>query len=181
MLVPGQLLLILALQRKGIYNEDRNTIYTFKSPSLTQIIQRANYKSVNLYCEALLKAIGKTNNGDGSLEAGTSTLLDYWATRGVNIKGVYLDDGSGLSARNAVTTRFMAQVLRKKSLDKDFEAFYQSIPLAGKTGSMRNTLKGTLAEGRLSAKSGTIKRVRSLQWLCKNSIREIEEFFYNRQ
>ena len=151
----------LELERRGKANDSRTTFYSYHSPDLEKIVRRANMKSVNLYCESLLKTISKARNGDGSLESGTKILLEYWEDRGVNTRGVFLDDGSGLSARNAVTTRFMVQLLRKKTKDKDFEACYNSIPVDGEDGPLRNTLKGTAAEGRLSAKSGTIKRVRS--------------------
>ena len=81
---------------------------------------------------------------------------------GVSIDGIQLYDGSGLSTRNSVTARFLADVLRKVSLDqKTFPVFLSSIPKAGRTGSLRAKFKGSAAEDNLYAKSGTLGGVRS--------------------
>ena len=152
---------MMEFQEKGGKDGERHKLLEHRSPELKDIVRRANMESVNLYCESLLKTISKTKGADGSYPSGTKLINSYWQDRGVNMEGVFLEDGSGLSSRNVVTSRFMAQLLRKMYKDSDFEAFYESLPEAGKSGSLKNTLKGTIAEGRLRAKSGTLKRVRS--------------------
>ena len=164
----------LELSTKG--QTSRTTLYTFESPKLRQIVKRANMKSVNLYCESMLKSISKAKDGDGSFDHGVETLKAYWEDRGLKMSGVYLEDGSGLSARNAVTTQFMVQLLRKKTKDKDFEVYFDSFPVAGRSGSMKNVLKGSRAEGKLRAKSGTIKRVRSYTGYAQTSSGELRAF-----
>jgi D-alanyl-D-alanine carboxypeptidase/D-alanyl-D-alanine-endopeptidase (penicillin-binding protein 4) len=52
----------------------------------------------------------------------------------------------------------MTAFLRAKHKD---EVFLKSIPLAGRTGSMQNRLRGTAAEGRLYAKSGSLNGARA--------------------
>ena len=42
-----------------------------------------------------------------------------------------------------------------------YQYFLESLPLAGRTGSLKGMLKGTAAEGRLRAKSGYISGVRA--------------------
>jgi len=143
-------------------NGQRRTLVRHQSPPLATIVERTNYRSVNLYAEALLKEIGKQSGEEGTTEEGAEALLAYWADRGVSTEGIQIADGSGLSARNAVSARFMAEVLRKISLDDKVDgAFRSSIPLAGRTGSLRGKFKGSAAEGNLHAKSGTLGGVRS--------------------
>ncbi len=140
----------------------RRTLLRHRSPPLATIVERTNYRSVNLYAEALLKEIGQQRGDEGSTEEGADALLAYWADRGVSTEGIQIADGSGLSSRNAVSARFMAEVLRKISLDdKVNETFRSSIPLAGRTGSLRGKFRGSVAEGNLYAKSGTLGGVRS--------------------
>ena len=42
-----------------------------------------------------------------------------------------------------------------------FKYFYESLPLAGLTGTLHKAMKGTAAEGRVHAKTGTISKVKS--------------------
>lgn len=129
-----------------------------KSPALKQLVNRTNQRSINLYAEALLRKINKTQGLPNTELASTKGLLQYLEeTMQLSAKGVRLEDGSGLSTRNFFPPAFMTAFLQEMADDADF---LQSIPLAGKTGSMRNVLKGTKAEGKLYAKSGTVAAVR---------------------
>lgn len=140
---------------------NRKVLYTHYSPPLHEIVARANGKSVNLYCEAMLKGIGYTKGKKGSTDAGLKRLQNYWAGQGIDFSGVQMIDGSGLSEGNRVTASFMAHFLTAMAKKSTFDTFNQSIPVAGRSGSMKSRLKGTAAEGRLSAKSGTLEGVRA--------------------
>ncbi|NET40255.1 MAG: D-alanyl-D-alanine carboxypeptidase/D-alanyl-D-alanine-endopeptidase, partial [Cyanothece sp. SIO1E1] len=45
---------------------------------------------------------------------------------------------------------------------KIYDDFRNSLPIAGKSGGMSYTLRGTSAAGKVRAKTGTLNRVRSL-------------------
>ena len=141
----------------------RKTIYTHFSPPLSSIVKRANMESVNLYCEVLVKAIGLEQKGEGSTEAGLEVIRQHWEKRGLDWAGCQLADGSGLSDGNVVTSSFLAQFLRLMAQEGAavFQPFYDSLPEAGRSGSLKNRLKGTAAEGQLRAKSGTLERARA--------------------
>lgn len=141
----------------------RRQLYTHESPPLSRIVERANMESVNLYCEAMVKTIGWNQKQEGSTAAGLEALQAYWEGKGLDWDGCYLSDGSGLSGANAVTSLFLARLLRLMARQEEslFRPFYESLPLAGRSGSLKNTLRGTAAEGRLRAKSGTLERVRA--------------------
>ena len=70
-------------------------------------------------------------------------------------------DGSGLSPMNAVSAEFFAELLdyiySKSSFSKDF---FNSLPIAGRTGTLVSFLSGTTLEGKVFAKSGSIERVK---------------------
>jgi D-alanyl-D-alanine carboxypeptidase/D-alanyl-D-alanine-endopeptidase (penicillin-binding protein 4) len=151
-------------------NTGRKRLYTHSSPPLEAIVSRANYKSINLYCEAMLKAIAMESSGEqGSTEQGIKQIQKLWQSKGLSMNGTTLVDGSGLSEANRVTAEFMAQMLTTAAKENkaSFKAFYDSIPVAGRTGSMKNRLKGTAAEQRLRAKSGTLEGVRALAGYAK--------------
>ncbi len=137
-------------------------LYRHLSPKLQDIVNRANGKSINLYCESMLKTLGKTRNEAGSIASGLQVIRSYWAERGLDFSGCYLEDGSGLSPRNAVTPAFLARLLFKISEDPTLEkAFSASLPVAGVSGTLRSWLRNSPAQGKIFAKSGTMERVRA--------------------
>ena len=139
-----------------------STIYTYKSPPLSAIVKRTNMKSVNLFAEALLRAIGLKYNQKGDTQTGLEAIKAYWTSRGVDFGGVQLYDGSGMAPRNVIPPLVLAQLLREMYKDKQLHTdFINSLPLAGRSGSLRNRLKNTRAEGRLRAKSGSLEQVRA--------------------
>ncbi len=147
---------------RGTELGESNILVTHYSPTLEQIVERANIKSVNLYCETLLKTLGKEKGKEGSIDGGIDVVKDFWEGRGMSFKGIFLEDGSGLSARNVVTANFLANLLRKIALDKKiFDPIYNSLPIAGQSGGMKYLLRGTAAAGKVRAKTGTLGRVRA--------------------
>jgi D-alanyl-D-alanine carboxypeptidase/D-alanyl-D-alanine-endopeptidase (penicillin-binding protein 4) len=70
-------------------------------------------------------------------------------------------DGSGLSRANTITTSVQASILSKIYNDSlIYTAFNNSLPIAGKNGSMASLCKGTFAENNMRAKTGYINRAR---------------------
>lgn len=133
-------------------------LYAHQSPTLLEIAKRTNFKSVNLYAETLLREMNMANNVAKFESNSTELLLDYLTDDlGLDTRAVQLLDGSGLSPRNYFPASFMTAFLRSM---KDDAAFLSTIPVAGRSGSMRNRLKGTSAEGRLYAKSGSLNGAR---------------------
>ncbi len=133
-------------------------IDTYESPSLAALVDRTNLRSLNLYAEALLRELNKSRGSERYALASTEVLTDWLATKGLATEGVRLEDGSGLATRNFFSASFMTAFLRSQSTA---ERWRKSIPLAGRTGSMRGYLKGTAAEGKLWAKSGSLGAVRA--------------------
>jgi D-alanyl-D-alanine carboxypeptidase/D-alanyl-D-alanine-endopeptidase (penicillin-binding protein 4) len=138
----------------------RKTLMTFSSPALSQIIEVTNKQSDNIYAEQLLRTLGALKGEDGTTEAGTAVVRDYWAAQGVNTDGMYIMDGSGLSRSNLVTTKQQAMILYKISKLPWYAEFNASLPVAGKEGSMSSLCKGTCAENNMRAKTGYINRAR---------------------
>ncbi len=150
------------MSREGAAPGKLQSIHRMQSPPLREIVHQANQESINLYCESLLKAIGKAVKGEGSYTAGLEAVYDFWKTKGLNTEGFHMIDGSGLAPKNAVSSYHLAKVLHLSAKDKAiFPHFEPSLPLAAKTGTARHMFKGSVAAGKLRAKSGAIERVRS--------------------
>ncbi|MDW7695898.1 D-alanyl-D-alanine carboxypeptidase/D-alanyl-D-alanine-endopeptidase [Flammeovirgaceae bacterium SG7u.111] len=136
-------------------------IWSKESPTLDRIITRTNMKSVNLYAEAILRMIGHVKKNEGSTSAGIEAMYELWESEGIDMKGCHFADGSGLSRFNAVNARQMVQILQTMLRYDTDGSYIKSLPIAGKTGTLKNMCKGRLSEGRIRAKSGYINRVRS--------------------
>lgn len=151
-------------------DQNRKILYTHYAPDLKTIIARTNIKSVNLYCEAMLKALGKKETGAGAeAQKGLKIIQGFWEARGLSFEGIHLADGGGLSRTNLVTADFMTNLLRKTALDaKINKTIYDSLPVAGKSGNMKYYLKGTAAEGNIHCKTGTMENVRSFAGYATN-------------
>lgn len=137
-------------------------VYTHQSPKLEKIVYYTNTKSNNHYAESLLNTIGAAKSKkQGTTSNGINAVESFWASRGVDVTGLHMADGSGLSRANTITTKIQATVLSKIYRDSlVYPAFNASLPIAGKNGSMTNLCKGTFAENNMRAKTGYINRAR---------------------
>ncbi|MDO9001634.1 MAG: D-alanyl-D-alanine carboxypeptidase/D-alanyl-D-alanine-endopeptidase [Bacteroidota bacterium] len=134
----------------------KQLLYTHYSPSLDKIIYHTNLKSNNLYCETLLRTLGK-----GSMSSGINAVESYWQKKGLDVSELFMVDGSGLSRANTVTTSFQSNLLTTVFNDSAlYKIFNSSLPVAGKSGSMSNIGKGKLIENNMRAKTGYINRAR---------------------
>ena len=76
-----------------------------------------------------------------------------------------LKDGSGLSRFNAISPQQLVQLLVKM---KNSKPFYQSLPIAGESGTLKSFLINSWAKGNLHAKSGSMQGVRSYAGYVKS-------------
>ena len=137
----------------------RFPLISIKSPSLKDIIYYTNIKSVNLYAEHLLRQIGLKEKGKATNQTGIDAINDFWKPY---TKKIMMFDGSGLSRFNAVSAKQLVSVLSyMKKQSKNFEYFYNSLPVASRSGSLSGMFTGSFAENNLRAKSGYMTGVRS--------------------
>lgn len=135
-------------------------IKTFKGQKLYRIINLINQRSVNLFAEALLNYMGAQKYGTGSAWNGTAAVERYWRARN-NMTGFYMNDGSGLSRTNAVSSKHFVDMLKYMSTQKSFDFFKKSLAQTGKRGTIRSMCRGGAGYTRVYGKSGSMNRVRS--------------------
>ena len=87
---------------------------------------------------------------------------------------MYLYDGSGLSRFNTITTKQLVSILSEMDKSQHKEVFYNSLAIAGKSGTLSSIAKGTAAEGKIYGKSGYMTNVRSYSgYITTNSNKKI--------
>ncbi len=122
-----------------------------RSTPIREWITVMNLRSDNAYAEILLRYLG-----------GSQSVGEALSALGIDTNGYRLRDGSGLSRNNLVTPRTLVSILRAMSHAKNNDVFFTSLPVAGISGTLKNRLRGSLAEGTVHAKTGTLKGVRAL-------------------
>lgn len=148
----------------GIAGEEigaRKTIHEQGSEPLSSLLVTTNHQSDNLKAECLHRAIGVKVKGDGSTSAASAAIRDHWADQGIDMTGFFMGDGCGLSRANTVTPRQMTLMLYHAAKGAQFETFRASLPVAGRSGTLKSIGGGSAAEGRIRAKSGTMDRIRN--------------------
>jgi D-alanyl-D-alanine carboxypeptidase/D-alanyl-D-alanine-endopeptidase (penicillin-binding protein 4) len=138
------------------------TLATRRSPPLREILPRFEKPSQNQIGELLLKATARARTGVGSADSGRAVLERQLLAWGADSLGFAVRDGSGLSRHDYVSPETIVKVLAAMRQHPEFETFRASLPVAGVDGTIRSRMRGTSAEGRVFAKTGTLDKARSL-------------------
>jgi serine-type D-Ala-D-Ala carboxypeptidase/endopeptidase (penicillin-binding protein 4) len=141
--------------------KDRKEIAAAFSPSVAALVTLTNLHSNNLFAEDLSKQIGLSVYHSGHSESGCKAVLQFWKSKGIATDGMFLYDGCGVSRYDGITSRQLTELLYYMTTSPSFTTFYNSLPLAGVSGTLAKYMKGTKAEGNLRAKTGSISRVKS--------------------
>ncbi len=140
---------------------ERRVIYTHFSPKLSEIIKEINITSNNHYAEHLFRHLALQQGKQASNTEAVQRINAFWKSKGLPTEELFMYDGSGLSPVNAVSANFFVNLLSYMDKSKNAAVFRASLAVSGKSGTLRNFLKGTSLDGKIQAKSGTISRVRA--------------------
>ena len=130
-----------------------------ESPNLSTICRYANVRSNNLYCEAVLKTIGKELGEKGSTNSGIDVVFDFLSSSSLPVSGVTLKDGSGLSVRNRIPTNLLAQFLHKIARNNSRQHLKMHLPKASDKRGGENAFFRPLINGEIYLKSGSMDQV----------------------
>jgi D-alanyl-D-alanine carboxypeptidase/D-alanyl-D-alanine-endopeptidase (penicillin-binding protein 4) len=132
------------------------------SAPLAEILKGINKPSQNLHTEILLRLLGARVKGVGTVDAGHAAVLEFLRRVGVSPQAWSLQDGSGLSRSDLVSPHEMVSLLAAMDRHRYAAAFKDSLPIAGVDGTLEHRMRGTRAQGRVVAKTGTIRHVNAL-------------------
>lgn len=154
---------VLKLRQEGKYTKkERKTFHSTFSPSLGQLVYHTLQVSQNFYAETFLRTVALADGNYGSTASGVNAVIKYFREKKIDLHGFFMVDGSGVSRYDALNTKFLCDMLLAYSKDSSmFRTFYNSLPVAGESGTLRNVADETSAEGNVHAKSGYMSRVRS--------------------
>ena len=132
------------------------------SPSMAEMVRVVNKESQNLHAETLLRLVGLKVKGEGSAEKSHEAVAEMAKRLGVPDEGWGLTDGSGLARTDLLTPRGLVALLVAMDRHPSGAAFRDSLPIAGVDGTLEKRMKGTPAEGHVTAKTGSLNLTNAL-------------------
>jgi serine-type D-Ala-D-Ala carboxypeptidase/endopeptidase (penicillin-binding protein 4) len=149
----------VAYQSKTIV--PKTLIWESQSPPLSEIVAQTNLFSINIYAEALLRAIALEKTGMALNEYGIKIIQSFVNSLQLDSTQLNICDGSGISPANMCSPNLMSAFLSNITQKPWFPLFYNSLSSSGGNGTLSNMGKGTLLEGNLRAKSGNMDGISS--------------------
>ena len=137
----------------------RRTVASLDSAPVRLLVEQMLVESDNTTAELLVKEMGHTPADRGTTVRGLSVLLEALGTAGHPVEGVVPHDGSGLDPDNRLTCGVLTSILDDQNLGS---VLVDALPVAGDRGTMKKRFVGTAGEGRVRAKTGTLRGVTSL-------------------
>jgi D-alanyl-D-alanine carboxypeptidase/D-alanyl-D-alanine-endopeptidase (penicillin-binding protein 4) len=143
---------------------DQDPLGSARSPELRRIVAATNKPSNNYFAEMLLKRLGANPGGaKGTTRRGARVVRRFAHKRGAKVR---TKDGSGLSRNDRASPQAVGKLLVAMRHDPAKEAFSQSLPIAGREGTVSNRMRGTAAAGHCRTKTGTLNGVSALSGYC---------------
>lgn len=143
----------MSILGESIKSGDRKLLFEHSSATIDEIMRSCMMRSDNLFAESFLRTYALKRGKKGDTSVGAELERTHWAGRGLDMTGVNIIDGSGLSRSNRLTASFLANVLLEMSSNVDYVSFF---PLAGEEGTLKKFLRGTPLEGYIALKTGSM-------------------------
>jgi D-alanyl-D-alanine carboxypeptidase/D-alanyl-D-alanine-endopeptidase (penicillin-binding protein 4) len=142
---------------------DARLIAEWQSPALPEVIRDINKYSNNVMARQLLLTLAADiYKRPGNLERGASVIKGWLNNKGIDVQGVTIDNGSGLSRIARIPAGVMGQMLVAAFRSPTMPEFISSMPLVGYDGTMRRRLNARGVAGNAHIKTGSLNDVRSV-------------------
>jgi D-alanyl-D-alanine carboxypeptidase len=145
-----------------------------KSPTVAEILDWTLLWSDNLLAERLARLSAQSAGyplNDIGVEKTFNLLLSHFQ---IDSSKLVVADASGLSKQNRITAQMMAELLYKMHKEEKFAPVYNSLPVGGISGTLRNRFTTTApsAVGLIRAKTGTLNGTATLAGFVQSTDRE---------
>ncbi len=118
--------------------------------------------SQNLHADMLLRTLAHETQHYGSLTVGLEILNHFAEQVGAPPGSTYFADGSGLSREDLIAPDALLKLLLFMARSPRFPVFLAALPVAGQDGTLAERFRGSRAEGRIHAKTGSVEHVNTL-------------------
>jgi D-alanyl-D-alanine carboxypeptidase/D-alanyl-D-alanine-endopeptidase (penicillin-binding protein 4) len=140
------------------------TLATVHSAPISRLVEQALSMSDNMLAEALARQVAIARHLPASFEGSAQGVVGALSDAKIDVTGVTLSDGSGLSREDRVPAAVLTAVVRGAADDslKGTSAILSGLPVAGYTGTLFDRGDAGTAPGTVRAKTGTLLGVHAL-------------------
>jgi D-alanyl-D-alanine carboxypeptidase/D-alanyl-D-alanine-endopeptidase (penicillin-binding protein 4) len=131
---------------------------------MERLIRLTNKPSDNFFAETLLKNLAHQARGVGTTASGARIAAAFGRRLGARAT---LVDGSGLSRGNRASPASIVRLLDAMYRREDFDPFVDSLPIAGRDGTLYDRMRRGPARSRCRGKTGTLSNVSALSGYCE--------------
>jgi D-alanyl-D-alanine carboxypeptidase/D-alanyl-D-alanine-endopeptidase (penicillin-binding protein 4) len=131
-------------------------VAALESPPVGDLLNRMLLTSDNEIAESLTREAGARLSGVGSTPAGTAALAERLRKACAPLEPGGWTDGSGLSHSDIRSARGLRRLMEFARSQQWWHDLVSRLPVAGRSGTLAARFRGTPAEGRVRAKTGTI-------------------------
>jgi D-alanyl-D-alanine carboxypeptidase/D-alanyl-D-alanine-endopeptidase (penicillin-binding protein 4) len=144
-------------------------VASIESPPLGKLIATMDLASDNFAAEMLLKQLGLLQSQPGSTTAGAQVVMRQLGVDGIPLDGVRFVDGSGLSLLDRLTADALVAILQTMWEDPALRpAMLRALPVAGRSGTLRDRMRAPPLIGKVRAKTGTTRAASALAGYVKS-------------
>ncbi|MCP5057967.1 MAG: D-alanyl-D-alanine carboxypeptidase/D-alanyl-D-alanine-endopeptidase [bacterium] len=155
--------------RRAPVPEDAQPLMAFEGFALGRIVTLFVKNSNNMIAEALVKLLGRGSASEpGTWPRGLAAMRAQLTSMGIDLEGMRLADGSGLSRDNRVSARVLVEVMR--AADQRFEMapdLLAALPIAGRDGTLKK--RASTTRDRMRGKTGLLTGVTALTGIAQTA------------
>jgi D-alanyl-D-alanine carboxypeptidase/D-alanyl-D-alanine-endopeptidase (penicillin-binding protein 4) len=131
---------------------------------MARMVRLTNKPSDNFFAEMLVKDLAMQANGKGTTTSGARLSAAF--ARRLGGGPASLVDGSGLSRGDRASPYRVARLLAAMRSRGEFSAFFNSLSIAGRDGTLGPRMRRGAARGRCRGKTGTLAGVSAVSGYC---------------
>ena len=138
-------------------------VASVRSATVAQIVEAMIARSDNEAAEFLLRQAAIAAGRPGTFESGVETVRSVLARLDVDVTGLVLHDGSGLSRQNRISPQTLAEAVAVSARTPRTDSLVSDLAVGGFTGTLtRRFGQADAGRGVVRGKSGTLTGVHSL-------------------
>ena len=149
--------------RAGIAPVSAMAVARMESAPLSEVIRDINKWSNNVMARQLYLTLGTAAAGPpATAEKSLVAINDWLAAKGMRFAELTLENGSGLSRRERISAKHLADLLQMAWESPLMPEFIASLPIAALDGTMKKRLNDGQLAGQARIKTGTLDGVKAL-------------------